>query len=55
MSYIKVISVDEDEFSFTFETFFNIDWQDERLEITKHHSKAGLMPVDEELIDDTHE
>ena len=52
LSYIKVISVDEDEFSITFETFFNIDWQDERLEITKHHSKAGLMPVDEELIDD---
>ena len=52
LSYIKVISVDEKEFSITFETYFNIDWQDERLEITKHHSKAGLMPVDEELIDD---
>jgi len=52
LSYIKVISVDENEFSITFETFFNIDWQDERLEITKHHTKAGLMPVDEELIDD---
>ena len=52
LSYIKVISVDEKDFSLTFETFFNIEWQDERLELTKHHSKAGLVPVDEELIED---
>lgn len=52
LSAIRVISVDEKEFSITLETYFNIDWQDERLELTKHHSKAGLMPVDEELIDD---
>ena len=51
ISYIKVIAVDEKEFSITIETFFNIDWQDERLELTKHHSNGGLMPVDEDLVD----
>ena len=51
MSYIKVIAVDEKEFSITFETYFNIEWQDERLELTKHHSNDGLMPVDEDLVD----
>ena len=51
MSYIKVIAVDEKEFSITFETYFNIEWQDERLELTKHHSNGGLMPVSVDLID----
>jgi len=51
MSHIKVIAVDEKEFSITIETFFNIDWQDERLELTQHHSNGGLMPVDEDLVD----